>query len=73
VDNGYTGRLCPPDADALASAVIELATRPALRQEMAAAARTTATKRSWESSLLQLGSAYDRALVPRAEEARVAA
>jgi glycosyltransferase involved in cell wall biosynthesis len=73
VDNGYTGRLCPADADALASAVNELATRPGLRGQMSAQARAAATQRSWETSLMQLGSAYDRALVPHVEEARVAA
>jgi glycosyltransferase involved in cell wall biosynthesis/predicted metal-dependent phosphoesterase TrpH len=73
VENGRTGRLCPADADALASAIVELATRPGLRAAMSIEARGRAADRSWEGSLMQLGAAYDRALAPAAEGARVAA
>jgi glycosyltransferase involved in cell wall biosynthesis/predicted metal-dependent phosphoesterase TrpH len=73
VADGRTGRLCPADADALADAVVELATRPGLRAAMSVQARLAATDRSWESSLLQLTDAYARALRPSAEEARLAA
>jgi glycosyltransferase involved in cell wall biosynthesis len=73
VENGQTGRLCAPDADALATALVELATRPGLRAAMSAQARESAAQRSWEGSLMQLGAAYGRALGWTAEEARVAA
>jgi glycosyltransferase involved in cell wall biosynthesis len=73
VENGTTGRLCPPDADALASALVELATRPGLRATMSIEARVRAAERSWEGSLMQLGAAYERALAPAPEGARVAA
>jgi glycosyltransferase involved in cell wall biosynthesis/predicted metal-dependent phosphoesterase TrpH len=73
VADGRTGRLCPADAEALAAAVVELATRPGLRAAMSVQARLAATDRSWESSLLQLTDAYARALGPSAEEARLAA
>jgi glycosyltransferase involved in cell wall biosynthesis len=73
VANGRTGRLCEPDPDALASAVVELATRPAIRAAMSVEARLTAAERGWEGSLMQLGTAYDRALATPLEEQRVAA
>jgi glycosyltransferase involved in cell wall biosynthesis/predicted metal-dependent phosphoesterase TrpH len=73
VENGVTGRLCPPDAEALADGLIELATRPGLRAALSLQARLTAAERSWESSLAQLATAYARTLAPQAEEARVAA
>jgi glycosyltransferase involved in cell wall biosynthesis len=73
VADGRTGRLCQADADELAAAVVELATRPGLRAAMSVQARLAATDRSWESSLLQLTDAYARALGPNAAEARLAA
>jgi glycosyltransferase involved in cell wall biosynthesis len=73
VADGQTGRLCPPEGDALAGAIVELAARPGLRAQMSMQARQAATTRSWESSLLQLGGAYGRALTAGAEEARLAA
>jgi glycosyltransferase involved in cell wall biosynthesis len=73
VENGVTGRLCTPDAGALAEGVIELATRPGLRASMSMQARLAASERSWDSSLLQLAAAYTRSLASEAREARVAA
>jgi glycosyltransferase involved in cell wall biosynthesis/predicted metal-dependent phosphoesterase TrpH len=73
VIDGVTGRLCEPDADALASALLELATRPGQRAAMSLQARQFASDRSWESSLVQLADAYRRALAPEATEARIAA
>jgi glycosyltransferase involved in cell wall biosynthesis/predicted metal-dependent phosphoesterase TrpH len=73
VENGRTGRLCPADADALAAAVVELATRPGLRASMSAGARQAAAERSWAGSLSQLAGAYERALATDAQDARLVA
>jgi len=73
VADGRTGRLCPPDADALASALIELATHPGLRAAMSLQARVASAERSWDDSLVQLASAYARALAPAPAEVSIAA
>lgn len=73
VEDGRTGRLCPPGADALASAIVELATRPGLRAAMSLQARIAAGERSWDGSLIQLAQAYARTLAPQVEETRIAA
>jgi glycosyltransferase involved in cell wall biosynthesis len=74
VADGVTGRLCPPDAQALASALVDLAARPGLRAAMAAQATVAARARSWEGSLAQLAGAYARALgAAAATAARLAA
>jgi glycosyltransferase involved in cell wall biosynthesis/predicted metal-dependent phosphoesterase TrpH len=73
VADGRTGRLCPPDAEALASAVVELATRQGMRATMSLAARAAAAERSWDESLVQLAESYVRALATPAQEMRIAA
>jgi glycosyltransferase involved in cell wall biosynthesis/predicted metal-dependent phosphoesterase TrpH len=74
VADGVTGRLCPPDPQALADALLEIAERPGLRAAMSAQARVAASARSWDGSLTQLAGAYAQALgAAAAEEARLAA
>lgn len=73
VTDGITGRLCAPEAEALASAVVELASRPGLRAAMSLNARSAAARRSWESSLAELAGAYSRSLAAAPGEARIAA
>jgi glycosyltransferase involved in cell wall biosynthesis/predicted metal-dependent phosphoesterase TrpH len=73
VADGVTGRLCEPSADALASALVEIATRPGLRAAMSAQAVRSAQDRSWQSSLDQLADAYTRALGTGVERERLAA
>jgi glycosyltransferase involved in cell wall biosynthesis/predicted metal-dependent phosphoesterase TrpH len=73
VADGRTGRLCPPDADALAAGIVELSTRPGLRAAMSVQARLAAAERSWDGSLLQLSAAYGRAFAAQIEEERLAA
>jgi glycosyltransferase involved in cell wall biosynthesis len=62
VDDGVTGLLRPANADALASAVLELAGSPSRRAELAAAAVRKARLRTWERTLELLAAGYDLAL-----------
>ncbi len=57
-----TGWLCPPEADALASAVAQLAASPFLRERVSRAAEAEVVGRTWPSALRQLSAGYDRAL-----------
>jgi glycosyltransferase involved in cell wall biosynthesis len=63
VDHAETGLLVPPDDPAaLANAVRSLARHPQRRATLAAAARTTALERTWQSSLAELSAAYELVL-----------
>jgi glycosyltransferase involved in cell wall biosynthesis len=62
IDDGRTGRLCAPQAGALALALCELADSPILRRRLADAALTEVRERSWERALARLGDGYRRAL-----------
>ncbi len=66
IEDGRTGRLCPPEAEALAAAVGELARFPALRGRLADEALASVRERSWEHALDQLAAGYRRALDARA-------
>jgi glycosyltransferase involved in cell wall biosynthesis/predicted metal-dependent phosphoesterase TrpH len=62
VENRHTGLLCRPDPDHLAGALLQLASSPALRHQLGAAAVLAARERSWERALGQLAAGYRRAL-----------
>jgi len=62
VENRHTGLLCLPDPDHLAGALLQLASAPALRRTLGAAAARAARERSWERSMGQLAAGYRRAL-----------
>ena len=66
IEDGRTGRLCTPEAEPLAAAVLELARFPALRRRLAGEALTSVNERSWEQALGQLAAGYRRALDERA-------
>ena len=75
VEDGLTGLLRPPEADALADAVLFLAGAPAARRRIARAARAAVAERSWERALGRLADGYRRALgepATAAPERRVA-
>ena len=63
-----SGLLRPPDADALAGAVLELAGSPLLRERLARAGLQSARRQTWEHALARLADGYRRAL--RASEAK---
>ena len=66
VEDGVTGRLCPPDAQALARAVLDLAGSPLLRERLAQRALDAVRERTWERALTRLADGYRRALGERA-------
>ncbi|HEV7462213.1 MAG TPA: glycosyltransferase [Solirubrobacteraceae bacterium] len=74
VEDGRSGRLCPPEAGALADAVVELAANPALRERLGRAGAAATTARTWERALAQLSAGYGRALdaLPSVEVRRAA-
>jgi glycosyltransferase involved in cell wall biosynthesis/predicted metal-dependent phosphoesterase TrpH len=65
VRDGETGRLCPPDAQAIAAAVTQIAGAPAYRAKLAAQGLAAARSRTWEQAMEQLAAGYDAALAPR--------
>jgi glycosyltransferase involved in cell wall biosynthesis/predicted metal-dependent phosphoesterase TrpH len=62
IENRHTGLLCRPDPDHLAGALLQLASSPALRHQLGAAAVNAVRARSWERALSQLAAGYRRAL-----------
>jgi len=72
IENRHTGLLCRPDPDHLAGALLQLASSPALRHQLGAAAVNAVRARSWERALGQLASGYRRALEARPTAARQA-
>ncbi|MGC1166405.1 MAG: glycosyltransferase, partial [Solirubrobacterales bacterium] len=61
IENRHTGLLCRPDPDHLAGSLLQLASSPALRHQLGAAAVNAARARSWERALGQLAAGYRRA------------
>jgi phosphatidylinositol alpha 1,6-mannosyltransferase len=65
VDDGVTGRLCPPrDTDAFLAATAELVSDPALRARMGAAAREAARAYAWPAVLDRIVGYYGEVLDP---------
>ena len=62
IEDGRTGMLRPADAEALATALCELAAAPALRGRLAKAALQEVRGRTWERALERLGEGYRLAL-----------
>jgi glycosyltransferase involved in cell wall biosynthesis/predicted metal-dependent phosphoesterase TrpH len=62
VEDGRTGLLRPPEPDALAEAVLELASSPRLRRQLAGAGLAAVRERTWERALERLASGYRRVL-----------
>jgi glycosyltransferase involved in cell wall biosynthesis/predicted metal-dependent phosphoesterase TrpH len=62
IEQRISGVLCPPDAHALADAVVELARAPQLRERLARAGLESVRERTWERALQRLGDGYRRLL-----------
>jgi glycosyltransferase involved in cell wall biosynthesis/predicted metal-dependent phosphoesterase TrpH len=62
VDDRRTGWLCPPEPDALAAAIAQLAASPFLRERIARDALAAVRGRTWGSSFDQLAAGWDLAL-----------
>jgi glycosyltransferase involved in cell wall biosynthesis/predicted metal-dependent phosphoesterase TrpH len=65
IEDGRTGRLCPPEARALATAVCELASSPVLRRRLAEGGLAAVRARTWERALGQLAAGYGKVLEAR--------
>jgi len=64
IEHRASGILCPPEAEALAAAVIELAGSQVLRERLSRAGLAAVRERTWERALQRLGEGYARALAP---------
>jgi glycosyltransferase involved in cell wall biosynthesis len=73
IAHGRSGWLCPPDADALADALIELADHSALRARLSDGGLDAVRDRSWTAALRQLADGYTRALALEPDAVRSAA
>jgi glycosyltransferase involved in cell wall biosynthesis len=62
IEDGVSGLLRPPDVQALADAVLELAGSPGLRERLARGGLASARARTWEQALARLAAAYRRVL-----------
>ena len=62
IEDGADGILCPPDADALADAVVRVAASPILRERLARGGLAAARRRTWERSMEELAAGYRQAL-----------
>lgn len=71
--HGRSGCLAPPRAEALGDALAGLASRPALRAQLAAGGLEAVRDRSWERALGQLADGYARALAAAGGAAPAAA
>jgi glycosyltransferase involved in cell wall biosynthesis/predicted metal-dependent phosphoesterase TrpH len=66
IDNGETGLLAPPQADALAEELLSLLGAPLLRDRIRRAGLAAVAGRTWEAALEQLAAGYRAALHERA-------
>jgi glycosyltransferase involved in cell wall biosynthesis/predicted metal-dependent phosphoesterase TrpH len=69
VEDRVTGLLRPADAERLASALVELASSPLLRERLTRAALGAVRERTWERALGRLGDGYRRVLAESAARA----
>jgi glycosyltransferase involved in cell wall biosynthesis/predicted metal-dependent phosphoesterase TrpH len=68
IEDGVTGRLCSPDPEMLAAAVLQLAGSPAYRRKLGSRAVAAARSRTWEAAMGQLADGYRQALDQRSDE-----
>jgi glycosyltransferase involved in cell wall biosynthesis/predicted metal-dependent phosphoesterase TrpH len=70
VVDGETGRLCDPDPEMLAAAVLQMADAPAWRAKLGRQAIAAAHSRTWEAAMGELADGYGALLTsPAAEDA----
>jgi glycosyltransferase involved in cell wall biosynthesis/predicted metal-dependent phosphoesterase TrpH len=62
IEDGRSGCLVPPNAEALANAIVGIARRPAMRRRLAKGALTAVRDRTWEHSFSQLAAGYAEAI-----------
>jgi glycosyltransferase involved in cell wall biosynthesis len=64
IEDGVTGRLCPPDPEMLAAALLQLADSPAYRRKLGNQALLAARARTWSAAMAQLSEGYSTVLEP---------
>jgi glycosyltransferase involved in cell wall biosynthesis/predicted metal-dependent phosphoesterase TrpH len=64
VSDGVTGRLCEPDPALIAAALLQLAQWPSWRAKLGKQGLAAARARTWERSMAELATGYDRLLAP---------
>jgi glycosyltransferase involved in cell wall biosynthesis len=69
VDDGRSGLLCPPDAEALGEALAGLAASRAARERLARGGLASVRARTWEAALGRLAEGWHLALAARAATA----
>jgi glycosyltransferase involved in cell wall biosynthesis/predicted metal-dependent phosphoesterase TrpH len=72
VVDGETGRLCEPNPEMLAAAVLQMAGAPAWRAKLGRQAIASAHGRTWEAALGQLAGGYERLLADSEAEQHAA-
>jgi glycosyltransferase involved in cell wall biosynthesis/predicted metal-dependent phosphoesterase TrpH len=70
IEDRVSGLLCDADSARLASALVDLAGSPLLRERLASAALAAVRERTWERALERLSAGYRRALGSDAGEAQ---
>jgi glycosyltransferase involved in cell wall biosynthesis len=73
IEDGRSGLLCTPRAEALGAAVAGLAGSRAMRERLATGGLAAVRDRTWEASLAQLSDGWRRALAGTAEPAALEA
>jgi glycosyltransferase involved in cell wall biosynthesis/predicted metal-dependent phosphoesterase TrpH len=73
IESGRSGLLCPPDADALAAAVVGLAGSRGARERLIRGGLAAVRDRSWDAALGRLAIGWERALAAGTGGARRAA
>ncbi len=68
VIDGETGRLCDPEPEMLAAAVLQMADAPAWRAKLGRQAIAAARSRTWEAAMGELGDGYEALLSSPAVE-----
>jgi glycosyltransferase involved in cell wall biosynthesis/predicted metal-dependent phosphoesterase TrpH len=68
VIDGQTGRLCEPDPEMLAAAVLQMAGAPAWRAKLGRQAAAAARSRTWEAAIGELADGYAALLRPAEDE-----
>jgi glycosyltransferase involved in cell wall biosynthesis/predicted metal-dependent phosphoesterase TrpH len=72
VVDGVTGRLCEPDPQMLAAALLQLADAPAYRAKLGRQGLAAARARTWEAAMAQLADGYAAVLEPEPSADRIA-
>ncbi len=71
VEDGVTGRLCKPEAERLAGALLQMAGAPAWRTKLGREGLAAARARTWKAAMGQLADGYEALAAPATPAAAV--